>query len=820
MSFVRSNLSLAILATLTTSAIANETPLSTNNENNPTVELNTIVVEADKNNEVGKTAYSKEDLEKIPNSSKNITDFLKVNPNVQLSNTFKSGLKQGELSAADISINGSLPYENKILVNGMNINNQINPIGNSSSVSATDLMSSTQNASVNTDLLCNISVLDSNISAEYGEFTGGVVSAETCKPTTKIGSLHGSINYDYTSDDWSKINFTDEESRIEFEDSKSSALQPYFTKQGVSATLYGNLTEELGFNTFSSYRHSVIPLKTNFIEPNQINQKREAINFGAELFYTPSPNTQLKIGSQFFENEGHYFQENTLNSNSKHNSDSQSFYINLKNNLDSVVVDQQLNYQTNNSSKNANTNMYTWLRSSTKDWHTNPNIKNQSEGAYGSLNQEEQKVEYSVKALFEPLETKNSSHQFKIGGGYGHYEAYWERPETSTYYLGPSTSPNIECTNPSDGSVYLACDEGNGKDGQFLKTRWTYLAGKINIQQDRWHVFVEDNIKFTKKFETSLGFRSDYDSLTKNNNVAPRSSFTFKPFDDNRLKFSAGWNRYYGLNAFSNELQDRKGLLNTQESRKEVNGKWTSISSYSPLTYFRSKLDTPYSDEIVFGINGYYNNINAGIKFVNRSNKDQIRRAERLVTTDKETQQAIRVDKYDNSGTSQSDTLTINLNNIEPLTFKNTQHHISLSADITQTERNFETYDEVIYTGTPEIYYDGQKIKAEDKPAEDFNMPWTVRVNWNIGFDKIPLNINNYFSYNAPTPAMKYIRAGKDGSYEENGTSYDTFIPYEAKKSFNWDMRTTYAIPNLKNTKTILGLTINNRRIQAASATV
>ena len=807
MSFVRSKLSLAIIATLTTSVFANETTSTQTqgNEESKSAKLNTIIVEAEKNSEVGKTVYSKEDLQNTPNSSKNITDFLKVNPNVQFGNNFRSGLQQGELNAADISINGSLSYDNKILVNGLSINNNINPVGSSNSVDPMDLMGSNQSASVNTDLLCNIQVFDSNIGAEYGEFTGGVVSAETCKPTSPVGKLHGSLSYDYTSDDWSKINFADSDSQLEFENSTTSGQQPYFTKQGVSATLYGNLTENIGFNTFGSFRHALIPLKTNLVTPDQIDQKRKSSNAGAELFYSPSSKTDLKIGAQFFENTGSYFQDNTLNSDTEHQSDSQSFYINLKNQLDTVKIDQQFNYQTQKSSRSAEKDIYTWLTSSSKNWKADS--KTQTVGSYGSLKQEEEKLEYSIKALFNPINTNHTTHQFKLGAGYGHYDAYWERPETSNYYLAFKNLNGINCSS-IDGSNFDACDEGNGLDGQFAQTRWQYLAGKIDIQQDRWHAFIEDKIRFTNYLEASLGFRTDYDSISKNNNVAPRSSFTVKPFGNNQLMFTTGWNRYFGLNSFYNDLQDRRGNLQTRQSRTNVENEWKNIN-YNPTTNLRSELDTPYSDEMAFSISGNYKNINGNVKFVNRQYKDQIRKTQRMSRPELTGTTAL-VDQYDNSGRSESDTLTLTLQNIEPLKFLKTHHRFSFNANITDTERNFENYNSAYYSGTPEIYYDGKLIDAEDMPASNFNIPWSVRLNWNIGFDNIPLNIHNYLNYSDSTLAMKKIVAGKTDSYELNGISYDTYVPHETKKSFNWDIKTTYEIPLFKDLNSVLGLTINN----------
>ncbi|OTG86018.1 TonB-dependent receptor plug domain-containing protein [Acinetobacter sp. ANC 3813] len=797
MRFNYSPLTWAIISVLSPIAYANQTESTIV----PEVKLHTIVVEARKADEVGKTTYGKEDLEKTPNGSKTITEFLKVNPNVQFNSKARSALQQGELNAADISINGGLPYDNKFLINGMSINNNINPASTAGGNTLNEMMGSSQSVTVNTDLLCNLTILDSNVSAEYGEFTGGVVSAETCAPQTEIGKIHGSISYDYTTDDWAKIEFPSEDAEQNFEESASESKQPFFTRQGVSATAYGRLSETLAFNSFGSYRRSDIPLKTSIDVPKEYEQSRDSTNAGLEFFYTPNANTELKVGTQFMESSGDYYLATASNSQSMHSSDSQSFYVNLKNRLKTVDLEQQLNYQTQTANRESAKDNLSWAKSSTKNWKA---TGNQTEGSFGSTEQQEQKLEYNIKALFAPIVSNRTTHTFKMGAGYGHYNAYWERPETTGIYFNQAKNiANLNCY-ASNGERYDACDEGNGTDGQYLKSRTTYLASKIDVQQDRWHAFLQDQIQWDKYFIATLGVRTDYDSLTKNNNVAPRSSFTLMPFGNSALSFTTGWNRYYGLNSFYNELQDGKNLFTKSGTRVGVSDLWTEKDMTSIFSY-RSQLDTPYTDETMFGIQTEYANTALALKWLNRDNKDQLRRTESVIDP------AISATRfsytYDNEGTSNAEIYTLSLKNIEPLKLNGTHHQLSLNADYTQTERNFESYSSSVYTGTPQIYYDGKIINAEDKPAEAFNTPWTIRLGWDIVFDALPLQINNFFSYQGKVDAMKET---SKGYIDENGTEYDKYTPYTTKNSFYWDIRSTYTISHTQHTKTIFGLTINN----------
>lgn len=795
MRFAYSPLSTAICTILfPIAAAANESP-------QVEVKLNTIVVEAAKANEIGQTVYSQEDLDKTPNSSKNITDFLKVNPNVQFNGNARSSRQQGELNPLEISINGGLPYDNKFLINGMSINNNINPASDAGSTHVSELMGNAQTAAVNTDLLCKLAVLDSNVSAEYGEFTGGVVSAETCAPKTEIGKIHGNISYGYTSDSWTKIHFLTQEQADSFEDSVSEANQPFFTKQGISATAYGRLSKTLGVNAFGSYRTSDIPLKTSIIAPPDYDQKRESTNAGLEFFYTPDDLTLLRIGTQFMESEGKYFLATTANSESIHTSDSENFYLNYDKIYNNVQIKQQLSYQIQTASREGEKDNYSWLKSSTKHWRASGT---QIEGSFGTMQQQEEKLEYSAKAIFEPLLISNTSHTLKFGAGYGHYNAYWERPETTYIYAGAAGKQNNLSCYDTSGERYDACNEGDGTDGQYLRNRTGYLAGKIEIQQDRWHAFAEDKIEWDKYVTATFGLRTDYDSLTQNTNIAPRSSFVYKPFGNDHLYFTTGWNRYFGLNAFYNELQDRKGLLMLSQSRTDLSNNWKDKISTASYTY-RSQLDTPYADETLLAVNGIYANALMGLKWVNRQNKDQLRRTQSLIDPTIDNTRSTYT--YDNTGRSKSNIFSLSINNIQPLQFLGGQHKFSLNADYTETQRNFSSYSSTFYLGTPQIYYDGKIMDAEDRPSETFNTPWTTRLGWDIQFDNLPLSIHNFISYQGRSDAMKKTAKGYT---DENGIEYDMYTPYTTKNKFYWDLRAVYDIPMANSRKTTFGLTVNN----------
>ena len=160
MRFAYSPLSIAVLTALSSTVFAEKSDQSEQVKSQASVKFSTIVIQAKTENEVGKTVYNKEDIQQIPNGSKTITELLKVNPNVQFDSNARSGLQQGELNATDISINGSLPYDNKFLINGLSINNNINPGSDAKSNTLNEIMGSSQTVTINADLLCKITLLD------------------------------------------------------------------------------------------------------------------------------------------------------------------------------------------------------------------------------------------------------------------------------------------------------------------------------------------------------------------------------------------------------------------------------------------------------------------------------------------------------------------------------------------------------------------------------------------------------------------------------------------------------------------------------------
>ena len=137
-----------------------------------------------------------------PAGNGDIGSLLKINPAVQFDNGQLSGFSPGEISPAEVSINGAAFYQNNFTLDRMGMNNAIDPGTEATPYRLYGGPGSSQAMAVDTRLLGNITALDSNISAAWGGFTGGVVDATTRKPSRQPQT---EISVQNPSDPWSRF---------------------------------------------------------------------------------------------------------------------------------------------------------------------------------------------------------------------------------------------------------------------------------------------------------------------------------------------------------------------------------------------------------------------------------------------------------------------------------------------------------------------------------------------------------------------------------------------------------------------------------------
>ena len=821
MRFAYSPLSFAILTALSTSIYANDlSQAATSALIDSPIPLTPIVMQAEKTVVLGTTRYTKEDLEKTPNSSKNITNFLKVNPNVQFSNDHLAASTQADLKPAEISIHGAQSFQNKFIINGVSNTNILDPQGNGNSYTG-QLASGSQGVAINTDLLCNLDVLDSNVSAKYGSFTGGVISADTCAPDTEIGKIHGSISYDYTESDWSRYHLKTDADKDLFEDETTQANQNEYTRQGISANMYSKLSEQWGINLYGSERRSVIPVASGLDIPAQIDQKKYNSNIGATAFYTLNHKTKGKFGFTLGDLEDNNYTASRRNSKNTVTNDSLMIFGELNQQTDWAKLKHKLNYQKIDNVRDwLDDEGKVWLYAEgSKDWQDTDKVKEGSLGADIRLKQES--FNYEFDAIFNQFKWGQSVHQISAGAGYQRDDVSWSRPNAASLYVATthSTNPNLVTLKDLNGEKCAAgdrlCDEAmtvpftykNQEyiyNGQYYVSGTLHEAGTFDGIYEQSFLYVEDEINWNK-FKARLGVRADYDGANNNLNFAPRSSFSYKPFTNDALTLTTGWNRYYSAPTYNTDLQREIAGLSYSIKRADQNSEWVKSPNVTYNSTRKTDLDTPYADEFILGLNSQFKNTNVILKWVNREYKDEITRNRTDIPLDSTYKYSY---EYGNDGYGSADTYALSINIVNPLNFKGSWHQFGLALDYNKRVRGTPDYTEnTIDTDmTKLVSYDGKIMQYADRPASNFNQPFTARVNWDIGFNTLPLKIYHFFSYK--NEYNQTINSTNKVEYE--GVKLDTYVVEKIKPRFSWDMRTTYDWKIGKDYDAIFGLTINN----------
>jgi hypothetical protein len=190
------------------------------------------------------------------------------------------GLTQNTANTDQITINGGFGYDNKFLVNGVEINDNV--FGVFDDLYIEDSVQETQ-------------VLTSGISAEYGRFGGGVVNI-----ITKNGGndFHGSVRGDVQNPSWRDETPFEDENDVRREDKRSEIY---------SATLGGYVVQDrlwffLAGRDFEDDRSDTLDVTGIQISPVDTNERYEAkitgniaANHSIQVAYTESDTEQTDV---------------------------------------------------------------------------------------------------------------------------------------------------------------------------------------------------------------------------------------------------------------------------------------------------------------------------------------------------------------------------------------------------------------------------------------------------------------------------------------------------------------------------------------------
>lgn len=737
-----------------------------------------------------------------PSGNGDIGTLLRINPSVQYDNAQQSSFTPGEISPAEISINGAKFYQNAFTLDGMNFNNDIDPAQEGSPYKLAAVPGASQGMALDTDLLDQVTVLDSNISAAYGGFNGGVVEATTRKPTHET---HVKVSEQLSRSAWTRYH-VDKSLREDTNNASSwGDGEPEFTKTVLRATAEGYVTDTLGLLADITRKRSTIP--TRFYSSHLVDQfgyqketQRRAIdNYFLKAAWTPSDRLDVQASVMYAPEANHYYRSNIRDSGIDIKRGGLQANLSVDWDRDWGTIRQRLGWSRTEQSRDPDSDDYqSWYFSDSKDWGTNNNTL---QGEFGDIEQKQKTLSYKLDVNWNPVTWLGATHRFSVGTQLSRQNVYYARLSESSTYVTPKSTTT--CTNRAGVVDDVACAMGvthtsskttNGWPGQYLTQRTRYATGRFAFDTNSWGVYAEDDIRIDR-LQLRPGIRVDGDSYMHQDTWAPRLAASFDVFGDNRTLIQAGANRYYGRNVAAWRLSDGINRLRYNgEKRTSLDSPWT-VGTQATNTVRFSDLKVAYSDELMLGVEQRWAGMLFNLKAVNRKGRDEVIQVAGKTLGEPSTDPTLASNytTWTNDGRSETNTFTLAVAPLHAVTWLGTTTTGLLSLDYTDVKYASPTYfDEGdLFYANNIIQYRGKFIHYADRPAENWNRPWTARLSTTTRIPALDLTWTNFLRYRAG-----YTDIGDTGrNVEYQGELVDVWDSRKFKGALTWDMRFSWEKP-------------------------
>ncbi|MFC6363490.1 TonB-dependent receptor plug domain-containing protein [Tatumella punctata] len=748
---------------------------------------------------MGTQIIDRQQINNFPEANGNITGLLKHNPNVRFADSTDSSTTAGEIAPENVSFHGEKFYNNNFMIDGLSNNNTINPGANGGELtnspdgySPTDLPAGgTQSFWINSELVDRLEVFDSNISAKYGSFTGGVVDARLKDPLP--GRASGKITYRTTRSAWTRYHI-DSGSAADVATASHLTSQPQFTKQFYSVSVNQPLNDKAGIIFSYNRQQSVIPYYQTYLQQWD-NQKRIAETYLLKGTYLADNGDTLRLTGMYSPHKSEYFKENVKNGAFTNTGGGYRLNGEWEHLTSWGKVTSLAGYQSEqNKISHQSDQFLTWYRyytpqnfvSDAIDWSSSAAAANYQTGmigGYGSYSTEKKTITLKQNYELNPLMTGPVQHQLDFGWETDSYSVQYQRFRDVTVSRGVATvSPAVVCKTGDD-----YCITGE----QYFKNLTVYPARKVSANYTDYAAYFQDSISYGR-LEMTPGVRLQYDDFLKNLTLAPRLAASYDVFDDHSTRFFGGANRYYGQNLLAYKLRNGISSYYTR-ARNSATGTWTDSGlKTAAIDYDSSSLKTPYSDELSLGISQRVTGTLWTVKWVNRQGKDQFGRE---TTTGSDGKRSYILA---NNARTRGDSISLTVEPVSPAIFSLGEIGWTLGASYGKTRSSSQSYYDVSDSDDNKAIYHGRLMDKRDMEALDFNTPWTAFINVNTYFPALRLNWNQNLGYTAgyrgytTTTTSCPAEGSVCGDYQGSVTRYDET---RYKDYFSYDWKLSYLQP-------------------------
>jgi hypothetical protein len=593
----------------------------------------------------------------IRTSSADANSFLRGLPNVQYQDDTndEAGVEgQAILNTRplELSISGGRTYENNFILNGIGINTITGtdePYDQSSQGELSDDDASynadriyglhSQTVFVPSDFVEQAVVIDSNASARYGSFQGGVVEYTLMEPATD--RLRAMASVDYQND-----TMVDYQLATEDGTNPNEVDPPEFVKKKSAFYVTGPITDNIAVIG----QYSVTDARTDkskeyiygddLVESESENQfyrlqanaetdfglfKLEGIHTDYNQDFQSDNYRDLEIDTATQSYAGklqntYAFEDFSLGgipfSNVSLTSKvtaSKSDTLNLSG--DDVVRNWQSTYF-RSGTRVFETSMLDWCRIDPTS-STSASCREGGLGSERSQGQERYTWSQDVSA-----DVWNGT--FKAGYEFGYTEARRLRAKDYVNYTYRVAASYTNLWNAGRRTFTCNTTEECYAE-QFAATKGVWKAYDIKAEIMQANSYFELDQTFDW-LNIRPGFRFEYDDYQGNLNIAPRLVATVTPIEE--FSISGGYNRYYDAANLAYAIRDqqpRQITYTRTPSSTGVVGNFTTNPTQTYYSFDATELETPYTDEFTAGID-FTDPLTQGdwrFRYIHRNSRDQ-----------------------------------------------------------------------------------------------------------------------------------------------------------------------------------------------------
>lgn len=597
----------------------------------------------------------------VRTSSADANSFLRGLPNVQYQddtndNAGVEGQAILNTKPQEVSISGGRTYENNFILNGIGINTitgteepyQTNygELSDDDAAYNADRIYGlhSQTVFVPTDFVDSATVIDSNASARYGSFQGGVVAYELKQSTTDRWRATASVEYE--SDSMVQYNLATEDGL-----NPNDVKEPEFYKKKKAFSVSGPVTD----NVSVIGQYSVTDAWTNKAK-NYIYGDEYVQSESKNEFFRLQANAETDFG--LFKLEGihtDYYQdfESDNYRDLEIDTATQTYAGKLENSYDfedfslgGVPLSNVSLTSKITASKSDALNLggddivrnwqSTYFRSGVRvfetsmlDWcridPTSTTSTSCREGGMGSeRGQGQERYTWS-----QDLAGDVWSGTFRTGYEFGYTQAHRRRAKdyvNYTYRVAASYSGTPNLWQNGNGIKTFTCNTTEEcYSEQFAASKAVYKAYDITAQIMQANSYLELDQTFDW-LNIRPGVRLDYDDFQGNLNIAPRLVATVRPMEE--FSISGGYNRYYDAANLAYAIRDQQPRVITYSrtpSSTGVVGNFTTTPTQTYYAFDATDLKTPFTDEFTAAIT-FTDPLTAGdwrFRYMHRSSRDQ-----------------------------------------------------------------------------------------------------------------------------------------------------------------------------------------------------